>query len=119
MFPAAKELQTIKHLLRLQASDSTSQVDHEEEAANADLQELLKQLAWDDVSGAQLDFKKVMEARAEEIMYAEKKHVWKKITRAEARRQGLNIIKTRWIDINKGDAQREQYRSRLVAKGIQ
>ena len=40
--------------------------------------------------------------------------VWKKISRQDAKRRGLNIIKVRWIDINKGDTVRENYRSRLV-----
>ena len=35
--------------------------------------------------------------------YIRQKEVYKKITRKEAQRRGLKIIKTRWIDINKGD----------------
>ena len=36
--------------------------------------------------------------------------------REEARRNGWKIIKSRWIDINKGDDIAAQYRSRLVGK---
>ena len=36
--------------------------------------------------------------------------------RAEAQRKGINIAKTRWIDINKGDDKNPVYRSRFVAK---
>ena len=47
-----------------------------------------------------------------------KKGVYKKITRAEAKRRGMKVVKCRWVDINKGDDQRPEYRSRLVAKEI-
>lgn len=72
--------------------------------------------AYDDITGMPLDRKKVQDARREEIDYVHKKQVWEKITRAEAMRRGIKIIKTRWIDINKGDDQKPVYRSRFVAK---
>ena len=42
--------------------------------------------------------------------------VCNKIPRAQAIRNGWKIIKTRWIDINKGDDVNPKYRSRLVGK---
>ena len=42
--------------------------------------------------------------------------VYDKIPRAQAARKGWKIIKTRWIDINKGDDDNPNYRSRLVGK---
>ena len=39
-----------------------------------------------------------------------------KIPRAQATRKGWKIIKTRWVDINKGDDENPNYRSRLVGK---
>ena len=60
-------------------------------------------LAWDDLTGMRLDGNKVMEAREMEVKYVRDKQVWKKITRREAQAKGWKIIKTRWIDINKGD----------------
>ena len=42
--------------------------------------------------------------------------VWKKIPRAEAVKRGWNIIKTKWLDINKGDLEQPDYRSRFVGK---
>ena len=72
--------------------------------------------AWDDVTGMPLDRKKVQQARREEIEYVRNKKVWTKIPRAEAQRKGYKIIKTRWIDINKGDDENPVYRSRFVAK---
>ena len=72
--------------------------------------------AWDDVTGMPLDRQKVQKARAEEIEYVRSKNVWTKITRSEAQKQGYKVIKTRWIDINKGDDANPVYRSRFVAK---
>ena len=72
--------------------------------------------AWDDLSGQALDAEEVEKARRTELEYAHKKHVWSKVTREEAKRRGWKIIKTRWIDINKGDDRRPNYRSRLVGK---
>ena len=44
------------------------------------------------------------------------KEVWQPISRDEARRRGWKVVKTRWIDINKGDEDTPNYWSRLVAK---
>ena len=54
--------------------------------------------------------------RMTEIGYAKKKNVWTKIRRSEAVRQGWRVIKTKWIDINKGDTKNPIYRSRFVGK---
>ena len=72
--------------------------------------------AWDDLSGELLDAGEVGKARQKEIGYIDDKHVWKKITRAEAERKGWKIVRTRWIDTNKGDEKKPDIRSRLVAK---
>lgn len=72
--------------------------------------------AWDDVTGAPLDPEKVVAARKLEIQYATRKPVWRKIARAEARKKGWKVIKSRWIDINTGDDSNPIYRSRLVGK---
>ena len=42
--------------------------------------------------------------------------VYDRVDKAEMIRRGGKIIKTRWIDVNKGDSQRPNYRSRLVGK---
>ena len=46
----------------------------------------------------------------------DKKRVWHKVTREEAKAKGWKVIQTRWIDINKGDDERPLDRSRLVGK---
>ena len=71
--------------------------------------------AWDDVSGVSLDREKVKKAREEEVVWLNKKNVYQKITRQEAHQRGLRIIRVRWIDVNKGDQDEPNYRSRLVA----
>ena len=72
--------------------------------------------AWDDISAAPLDPVKVTAARELEISYAEKKPVWRKVPRWQAKEQGWKIIKSRWIDINKGYGEKPNYRSRMVGK---
>ena len=73
-------------------------------------------LAWDDLTGMRLDANKVIEAREKEIQYVRDMGVWKKIPRRQAQARGWKVIKTRWIDINKGDDENPNYRSRLVGK---
>ena len=66
--------------------------------------------------GQELDPAGVRAARDLEIKHANMKSVWRKITRSEAKRQGCKVIGTRWVDIDKGDEKKPDYRSRLVAK---
>ena len=102
----------MKTLLKLKANDIVheqmpqEEKDHEEATAQA----------WDDVSGKELDAKEVQRARLKEMAYVQGKKVWDKIDRQEALRNGWPVVATRWIDINKGDEQQPNYRSRLVAK---
>ena len=71
-------------------------------------------LAWDDLTGMRLQADKVIEARSKEMKYVRDMKAWEKIPRSLAQAKGWNIIKTRWIDINKGDDDNPMYRSRLV-----
>ena len=72
--------------------------------------------AWDDITGEVLDGKEVRKARMKEIGYIHQKGVWKTIPREQAEEEGIQILKTRWIDTNKGDAKLPVHRSRFVAK---
>ena len=72
--------------------------------------------AWGDISSAPLDPEKVIAARKLEIAYADKKPVWEKILRETAKGKGWKIVKSRWIDINKGDDLNPNYRSRMMGK---
>ena len=74
------------------------------------------QIVWDDLTGMKLEAGKVIEAREKEMRYVKEKGVWTKIPRAVAQARGWKIVKTRWIDINKGDDKDPLYRSRVVGK---
>ena len=63
-----------------------------------------------------LDPKGVLAARKQELDYIAQKQVWEIVPREEARRNGWKVIKSRWIDINKGDDVASLYRSTLVGK---
>ena len=73
-------------------------------------------LAWDDLTGMRLDAGKVVEARNKEVTYIRDKRVYDKFPRHQAMRNKWKIIRTRWIDINKGDDENPVDRSRLVGK---
>ena len=83
---------------------------------SVDPEEELWASAWDDITGHSLDPKEVARARGKEMQYIHDKRVWTKIPRARARQNGWPVIATRWIDIDKGDPQNPNHRSRLVAK---
>ena len=71
---------------------------------------------WDDVKvGVKLDLQRVREARAQEMGYVKSRKVYKYATRADAKEAGKSVIKTKWVDTNKGDTTNPNYRSRLVA----
>ena len=72
-------------------------------------------VAWDDVTGSPLDPKEVQRARLKEMQYINSKQVYRKVLRADAKRRGIPILRTRWVDIDKGDDHEHNYRSRFVA----
>ena len=72
--------------------------------------------AWDDVSGQELDPKMVLRARDEEVKCIRKTNLYTKVPRELAKAENAKIITVRWIDINKGDDENPNYRSRLVGK---
>ena len=69
--------------------------------------------ATDDVSGSLLDAAKVIAAREKEMDYFRSMSVYDKVDRKMA--AGYKLVRTKWIDINKGDHLEPNYRSRLVA----
>ena len=73
----------------------------------------------DGMTGQPLDPELVKAARAKELQYFKDKGVWIKRHREEAmRRTGKRPITVKWIDVNKGDDEAPNYRSRLVAREI-
>ena len=75
-----------------------------------------EQRAWDDITCIDLDTEKVQRARMVKICCAKKKNVWTQSPRLEALIRGWKIIKTRWIDFNKGDIDNSTISTRLVVK---
>ena len=71
--------------------------------------------AWatDDLTGSILDPELVQKARALEMVYFRRMVVYTKVDRSMAR--GRKVIRTKWVDANKGDSLNVDYRSRLVA----
>ena len=76
----------------------------------------LREEAYDDVSGQVLCPKEVRRAKMTEIGFIQKKNVYVKVPRKIAFQRGWKVVKTRWIDVNKGDDKNPMYRSRFVAK---
>ena len=72
--------------------------------------------ACDDVSNAVLNPKLVREARELEMAYFDDMKVYDRVDRSVQQACGGKLIKTRWIDVNKGDASKPNYRSRFVGK---
>ena len=73
--------------------------------------------AFDDLSNEPLVPHMVVKARREELDYFNSMGVYEYATIGECYKMtGKQPIGTRWIDVNKGDSQRPNYRSRLVAK---
>ena len=76
-------------------------------------------MAWDDLTGATLDPHEVSKARLKELGYINDKSVYKKITRSEAVSKGIRILKTKWIDINKGDLEHPKLQIQVCGHGVQ
>ncbi len=75
------------------------------------------QRAWDDVTGERLDWEMVKEARREEVEEVHKHKASELAPIKKCRdKTGKGPIKTRWLDINKGDRVHPDYRSRWVTK---
>ena len=74
---------------------------------------------YDDVTGEQLDTKGAETARKTEMEEVSKHNLYTKVPVEKCwQATGAAPIKTKWIDINKGDRNKPEYRSRWVAKEI-
>ena len=95
--------------------DKTNKVPDEE--AEYDAHGYDTDIVWDDISGKYLDPAGVRTARAAEVEYYNKMGVYIKVPTSECiAKTGQKPIGVRWVDIDKGDRGRPNYRSRLVAK---
>ena len=73
----------------------------------------------DDVTGTPLEAAMVQAARMEEIKWVKQEKIYSKVPLSQCMaRTGKAPIDYRWIDVNKGDDLRQNYRSRIVAREI-
>jgi hypothetical protein len=71
------------------------------------------------MSGEELDAEGVRKAGEKEMEEFRKRGVYVKVPLEECHREtGKEPIGTRWVDVNKGDRENPEYRSRLVAQEI-
>ena len=70
----------------------------------------------DDHTGAQLPGELVHKGKMEEIRWAEEIGLYKKISRAEAKRRGRELVPIKWVVTDKGDPNRPKVRCRLVGR---
>mgnify|MGYP003320391562 CR=1 FL=1 len=73
---------------------------------------------YDGASGVPLAPGLVAKARAEELGWVQKLHVWDRVPRAAAHAARKRVVGVKWVDINKGDDDSPEIRSRLVAKEL-
>ena len=72
---------------------------------------------YDDLPGEILDRDLVKRARQDEMQDIFKHGVYEKVNIEECwEKTGADPIGARWVDVNKGDSTRPEYRSRLVAQ---
>ena len=77
------------------------------------------QLFHDELTGKPLPAAAVQASRREEVEFMEGWNCWERVSEEEARRLGgKRPLKTRWVDVNKGDEAKPDIRCRLVAKDI-
>ena len=72
----------------------------------------------DDVRGGVLEADRVRAARREEVGWCRRMGVWTRVPRSEMLAEGGRAVSLRWVDTDKGDARRPNYRSRLCVREI-
>lgn len=73
-------------------------------------------VAWDDVSNVQLDPSLVRKARQVEMYVFKNMHVYDRVPRDSQKETGGKVIGVRWVDVNKGDEEKTDDRSRHVGQ---
>ena len=106
------ELQTFGRLDAVEAGGPTV-----EESAQPDfLPWRDNKVVYDEMTGLPLDAKLVHEARTLEVDYMHKMEVYKYVTSEEVKKSGIEPIPTRWVDVDKGDKDTPNIRSRAVCQ---
>ena len=100
---------TLRSILEIAASEHDEQPVCEELNPLDDWEEF-----YDDMSGKLLNPTLVREARAAELKFIDEIGVWDIVDRPA----GEKVVGGRWVDVNKGDEERTNYRSRYVGKEL-
>ena len=74
------------------------------------------EVAWDDVTNAELLPDLIKKAREVEMDYFAKHGIYEYATKAQQEQTLGKIVGVRWVDVNKGDSEKPEYRSRLVGR---
>ena len=79
----------------------------------------MSRTVYDDITQRPLKYERVLEARMDEIRALQDMGVWEVVPLSQCiSKTGKRRIRGRWVDVNKGDDQNENYRSRYVAMEI-
>ena len=76
------------------------------------------QNVFDNISGVRLDPELLSASRKVEIDFMNRLNVYHKRPRSWATDKGRHVIPTKCVDVNKGDAKRPEYQSRLFGKEL-
>ena len=71
---------------------------------------------YDDISGVESSKSLVLEARQKELDWVHDIKLYDKVPRQHAIDKGIKPITVRWVDVNKGDDNHMNIRSRLVGR---
>ena len=69
---------------------------------------------WDESTGQELNAEAVRAAREAEVEYMRRLGVYEEASMEDCIRDGCEPIPMRWIDVNKGDSNKPNIRSRAV-----
>ncbi|CAK0851548.1 unnamed protein product, partial [Prorocentrum cordatum] len=109
-----------KKVLALSAQDAGPNVDDEEISLKdfvGKWRDTLRTEFYDDLTGLPLDPTRVKAARRLEMDFMAQLGVWVYAREEDCQRElGRRPLSVRWVDIDKGDTDRPDYRSRLVAQ---
>ena len=76
------------------------------------------QKVFDNISVVRLDPELLGASKKVDFDFVNRLEVYRKRPRSWATDKGIHIIPTKWVDSNKGDAQRPEYQSRLCGKEL-
>ena len=118
--PTTKEGCTIDVSGTINAVQGADESPHDEDAEMERWRMLCEGMEfWDDVNDWKpLTWELAVQARKLEMELFKKMGVYKKVPRDVAKKMGCKVITTKWVETNKGDTFRPNYRSRLVGREV-